>query len=93
MVTQAWSPVEYFHELSERSKRRRTEELRVRVPVEELTFAACISQGISANTDTFKKVTLQESSGLYYKADAKPFTLVTLCFKRKKESATQMMQK
>ena len=42
-------PVKQFHELSERSKRRRTEELRAHIPVEELTFAARVSQGTSGN--------------------------------------------
>lgn len=47
-------PVKEFHELSERSKWRRTEELRAQIPVEELTFAACVSQGTSGNSDTSK---------------------------------------
>lgn len=47
-------PVKEFHELSERSKRRRTEELRAQIPVEELTFAACVSQCTSGNLDTSK---------------------------------------
>lgn len=47
-------PVKEFHELSERSKRRRTEELRAQIPVEELTFAACVSQGTSGNSGTSK---------------------------------------
>lgn len=47
-------PVKQFHELSERSKRRRTKELRAQVPVEELTFAARVSHGTSGNKDTSK---------------------------------------
>lgn len=49
-------PVKEFNELSERSKRRRTEELRAKVPVEELTFAACVSQGTSGNIHTSKMI-------------------------------------
>ncbi|CAG9840790.1 unnamed protein product [Diabrotica balteata] len=49
-------PVKQFHELSERSKRRRTEEIRACVPVEELTFAARVSQGTSGNKHASKMI-------------------------------------
>ncbi|KAL4720247.1 hypothetical protein ACJJTC_019235 [Scirpophaga incertulas] len=49
-------PVKQFHELSERSKRRRTKELRAHVPVEELTFAACVSQSTSGNKVSSKMI-------------------------------------
>lgn len=47
-------PHKEFRELSERSKRRRTKDLRDQVPVDELMFAARVSQGTSGNTDTSK---------------------------------------
>lgn len=47
-------PQKQFQELSERSKRRRTKDLRDQVPVDELTFAARVSHGTSGNTDTSK---------------------------------------
>lgn len=47
-------PTKKFEELSDRSKRRRTKDLREKVPVEELTFAAQVKMGTSGNTDTSK---------------------------------------
>lgn len=44
-------PVKQFQELSDRSKRRRTKALQAQVPVEELTYAARVSQSTSGNTD------------------------------------------
>ncbi|CAG9834500.1 unnamed protein product [Diabrotica balteata] len=49
-------PVKQFHELSERSKRRRTEEIRACVPVEELIFAERVSQGTFGNKHASKMI-------------------------------------
>ncbi|CAG5056982.1 unnamed protein product [Parnassius apollo] len=50
----AGRPTKEFRELCDRSKRRRTQDLRDRVPVEELTYAARVSQGTSGNIDASK---------------------------------------
>lgn len=53
-------PMKDFSELSERSKRRKTEELRNQATSEELTFAACMSQRASGDTNAaelIKKIT------------------------------------
>ncbi|CAH0551072.1 unnamed protein product [Brassicogethes aeneus] len=47
-------PTKTFEELSDRSKRRKTKELREQIPVEELTYAAGVSQRTSGNTDASK---------------------------------------
>lgn len=44
-------PSKIFDELCDRSKRRKTKELREQVPVEELTYAASVSQRSSGNSD------------------------------------------
>lgn len=44
-------PTKKFQELSERSKRRKTMELRAQVPAEELVYAASVSQRTSGNND------------------------------------------
>lgn len=50
----AGRPVKQFSELTDRSKRRRTKELRAEVPVDELTYAASVSQGTSGKSDVSK---------------------------------------
>lgn len=47
-------PQKSFEDLCDRSKRRKTKELREQVPVEELTYAAGVSQRTSGNTDASK---------------------------------------
>lgn len=47
-------PPKIFKHLSDRSKRRKTKELREQVPVEELTYAAGVSQRMSGNNDASK---------------------------------------
>ncbi|PZC74314.1 hypothetical protein B5X24_HaOG208006 [Helicoverpa armigera] len=49
-------PPKTFEELSDRSKRRKTKELCERVPVEELTYAAGVSQRASGNRDASKLI-------------------------------------
>ena len=44
-------PVKDFEELSDRSKRRKTQNVREQVPVEELTYAVCMSQRAAGNND------------------------------------------
>ncbi|CAH1115672.1 unnamed protein product [Psylliodes chrysocephalus] len=50
----AGRPSKEFRELSDRSKRRKTEELREQVPVDELTYAASVSQRTSGNAAASK---------------------------------------
>ncbi|CAH1099302.1 unnamed protein product [Psylliodes chrysocephalus] len=47
-------PSKTFEELCDRSKRRKTKELREQVPVEELTYAAGVSQRVSGHSDASK---------------------------------------
>lgn len=47
-------PVKHFLELSVRSKLRKTKELREQVPVDELTYAASVSQRTSGNVEVSK---------------------------------------
>ncbi|XP_050514918.1 uncharacterized protein LOC126890114 [Diabrotica virgifera virgifera] len=47
-------PPKSFEDLCDRSKRRKTKELREHVPVKELTYAAGVSQPTSGNTDALK---------------------------------------
>lgn len=49
-------PPKTFEELSDRSKRRKTKVLREQVPVEELTYAAGVSQRTSGNSDASKLI-------------------------------------
>lgn len=49
-------PTKDFGELTDRSKRRRTKELRAQVPVNELTYAAGVSQGTSGNKAASKLI-------------------------------------
>lgn len=49
-------PLKSFKELSDCSKRRITKQLREQVPVEELTYAASVSQRTSGNTDAAKLI-------------------------------------
>ncbi|KAL4721448.1 hypothetical protein ACJJTC_007165 [Scirpophaga incertulas] len=51
---QAGRPNKSFQELCDRSKRRKTSDLREQVSVEELTFAAGVSQRTSGNNDASK---------------------------------------
>lgn len=50
----AGRPAKEFGELCDRSKRRRTKDLRHQVPVAELTYAASVSQFTSGNVDASK---------------------------------------
>ncbi|XP_055842460.1 uncharacterized protein LOC129909398, partial [Episyrphus balteatus] len=49
-------PSKEFQDLSDRSKRRKTKEIREQVPVEELTFAASVSQRMSGNVSASKLI-------------------------------------
>lgn len=49
-------PRKHFQELHDRSKRRKTKELREQVPVEELTYAASVSQRMSGNAAASKLI-------------------------------------
>nr|CAI5858141.1 unnamed protein product [Callosobruchus analis] len=49
-------PSKEFGESSERTKRRKTKDLREKVPVEELTFAAQMSHRVEGNKDVSKIV-------------------------------------
>ncbi|CAH2109275.1 unnamed protein product [Euphydryas editha] len=49
-------PTKTFEESSDRSKRRKTKELREQLPVEELTYAAGMSQRTSENSDASKLI-------------------------------------
>lgn len=53
----AGRPVKDFEELSDRSKRRKTQNLREQVPVEELTYAVCMSQRAAGNNDVSRIIT------------------------------------
>ncbi|XP_050504471.1 uncharacterized protein LOC126883234 [Diabrotica virgifera virgifera] len=50
----AGRPTKEFGELCDRSKRRRTKDLRHRVPFDELTYAASVSHGTAGNVDVSK---------------------------------------
>lgn len=50
-------PSKLFEELSNCSKRQKTRDLREKVPVEELTYAASVSQRTSGNADVAKIIT------------------------------------
>lgn len=50
-IQKAGRPTKFFQDLSESSKRRKTQELREQVPANELLYAASISQRTSDNTD------------------------------------------
>lgn len=50
-TTKQGRPKKSFQELTDRSKRRKTKELREQVPVEELAFAARVSQRHSRNIE------------------------------------------
>lgn len=54
--TKPGRPNKDFQELTDRSKRRKTKELRDEVPVEVLTFAASVSQHISGNAAASKLI-------------------------------------
>lgn len=47
-------PPKDFRELSDRSKRRRTKNFREQIPVDQLTYAASVSQRAAGNTDASK---------------------------------------
>lgn len=54
--TKSGRPQKAFQELSDRAKRRKTKELREQVPVEELTYAASVSQHTSGNASASKMI-------------------------------------
>lgn len=54
--TKPGRPSKDFQELTDRSKRRKTKQLREEVPVEVLTFAASVSQNLSGNAAASKLI-------------------------------------
>ncbi|CAG9558530.1 unnamed protein product [Danaus chrysippus] len=54
--TKPGRPSKDFQELTDRSKRRKTKQLREEVPVEVLTFAASVSQNVSGNAAASKLI-------------------------------------
>lgn len=63
-------PIKYFGESSDRSKRRKTKNLRETISADELTFAASMSQHAAGNIDVskmIKKITLTPTRATKYR--------------------------
>lgn len=55
-INKVGRPVKSFEESSDRSKRRKTKVLKNQVPVEELTYAVCMSQRAAGNNDVSQMI-------------------------------------
>ncbi|KAF2894244.1 hypothetical protein ILUMI_11929 [Ignelater luminosus] len=74
-------PSKRFKELSDSSKRRKTMELRKQVPVEQLVYAASVSQCTSGNTDA--SVIIKEITSIPTRATKSISPYKSIIFKRK----------